>query len=64
MSDTLTLKHRNAIHKLLRERGDKVALSATWQRIHRELEVGEIRDNALMMLSCWSRGACLRHCPC
>lgn len=46
MSDTLTLKHRNAIHKLLRERGDKVALSATWQQIHRELEVGEIRDNA------------------
>ncbi|TKD35091.1 DUF7281 domain-containing protein [Azotobacter chroococcum] len=45
MSDTLTLKHCNAIHRFLRERSERVALNATWQRIHRDLDVGEVREN-------------------
>jgi hypothetical protein len=49
MSDTLTLKHRNAIHKFLRERGERVALNATWQRIHRDLEVGAVRENGKLL---------------
>ncbi|HYQ37528.1 MAG TPA: hypothetical protein VER09_01165 [Pseudomonas sp.] len=43
----LSARHLQAIHTLLRNRGDTVPLNATWQQIQRVLEVGEPRGKTL-----------------
>lgn len=43
----LSRTHQEAVHRLLRERLERVALSPTWRRIHAHFEAGEIRDKSL-----------------
>lgn len=43
----LTRRHMQAVHRLLRERLDKVPRSAVWEEIRRTFEIGEPRGRAL-----------------
>lgn len=43
----LSRTHQKAVHRLLRERLERVVLNLIWRRIHSHFEVGEIRDKSL-----------------